>query len=196
MIDEIERQERVTDQMLTGHSILRDRYRRRERALNLAVLAASLAILVISFLASDWIDGARNVVGVLAAIVFFAALVEARVDLRGRAARHKDAGVRLAALKARYKALPADLNTVPSAELEELIEEYGRVSNSITPIPDRNFHGLKAAHLRKITLSRMIDKSPGTPVWLMRLHVLWDGLVSSSAAASDHAEGDESGDRS
>lgn len=182
MIDrtEFDRQYRVIDQLLTMHSVLRDRYKRWSTTMSIAVLvfsvvgtafafatgATTFAIGPVSALRATWL-------GWLAVAVFTLSVVELRVDWAGKAREHATSVQRLGDLKNRYRG--ASLTGADATdELAELGEEYARVMASITHIPDSRFLQLKAVHVRKVELSRMIDKAPGVPLWRLRLR-LWRG---------------------
>jgi hypothetical protein len=42
---------------------------------------------------------------------------------------------------------------------------------ALPPIPDESFVGLKASHLRKVALSRLLDERPGASVRLVSLRL-------------------------
>src|SRR6266571_248408 len=78
--NEFERMWRVVDTNLSSHSILRDRYRRRERGLTFLVLTLSIVATALAFLADraiaifTWQVPLSTGLGILTAIIFFLAL--------------------------------------------------------------------------------------------------------------------------
>jgi hypothetical protein len=81
---------------------------------------------------------------------------------RGKARRHQDAVRQLAALKAEYRRPLA-----PGAEAAgraRLTERYQSVMDTVAELPERKFLALKAAHLRKSELSRLLSAHPGMTV--------------------------------
>lgn len=79
------------------------------------------------------------------------------LDLRGKA-HERDAAVRaLAALKGEYRG--ADLDD--AAVGARLGARYVAVADAVPPIPERRFVRLKAAHLRKVELSKILSSRPG-----------------------------------
>jgi len=90
--DEIERMFRVTDLMITAHSILRDRFRRRALALDVCLLVGSAALAVIAVIEPSKIQsiiGQDIPVSLLGALVGLfvvtASIVQLRVDWQERA---------------------------------------------------------------------------------------------------------------
>lgn len=146
-------------------SALRDRYRALGQAVLCGVLCLSVVGLAFAFAPGDQeltLAGttARRAtwLGWLAVVTFVLTLVELVLDLRGKA-HGRDAAVRaLAALKAEYRA--ADLDD-PAARTR-LAARYTAVSDAVPPIPERQFVRLKAAHLRKVELSKIVSSRPGT----------------------------------
>ena len=54
--------------------------------------------------------------------------------------------------------------------------KYLESSNTIVPIPEKRFNYLKAKHLRKLKLSKLISKNPGCPVLLLNISVLYKSI--------------------
>jgi hypothetical protein len=81
--EELNRQARVVDQMLSMHSALRDRYARRAKWLTLGVLGCSVILCTVTFLPDDALAfmrvspfASRVIVGVFSSLVFFLSLVD------------------------------------------------------------------------------------------------------------------------
>ena len=86
-IEEIRRIRRVSDQLSTGHAILRDRYAHKALALDLLILACSTWIVALAFVSPDyatrltpfhWNSGLW--MGTLSAATFFASIVQIKTD--------------------------------------------------------------------------------------------------------------------
>ena len=190
--EEFRRKRRVLDQMLTGHSLLRDRYERRALVLTLLVLALSIVATSVAFL-----SGASSVsilgiqarvqvwVGVLSALIFFLTLVELRVDWRQRAGTHGDAARRLGRLKGLFRAATVH-DDVVDAGGKDLNLEYDTTMEQLMTIPDKRFLWVKAKHTRKIRTSMLLDKHPGAPLWYIRLLAMWQGI-----RGGEQTEGEE-----
>jgi hypothetical protein len=103
-------------------------------------------------------------------------LADLILDLRGKA-RERDSAVRaLAALKAEYRS--ADLADPDDAA--RLAARYAAVTDAVPPIPERRFLALKAAHLRKVELSKIVSATPGIRTVRARW-ILWRRNASSGS---------------
>jgi hypothetical protein len=107
---ENERQYAVIDQMLTMHSVLRDRMERRAFWLNTSLIVSALFLLVFSFVGDDILRSlgfdpgmTRFLLGLVALIVLVGSITEFRVDWRSVAGKHSEATLRLGTLKAEYR---------------------------------------------------------------------------------------------
>ena len=184
--DEFDRMWRVVDTLLSGHSTLRDRYRRRERGLTLLVIAFSIVATALAFLtgsseivAGSWHISVAQTVGVLTALIFFLALAELVFSWQRLAWSHEDAVRRLSDLKARLRSAKV---TGPSAlsggDASDLRHAYEQTMATIIEIPENQFLALKAKHHRKVAVSKLIDSHPGAPVAYLRLLAMFRGLRS------------------
>ena len=180
---EVNRQARVLDQMLSMHSALRDRYACRAKLLTLGILGCSVVLCTVTFLPDDALkpvgvsaSANRYLIGGLSSIVFFLAIVELCVRWGKVSRRHGEASEALAKLKQQYRVATSS-GEMQSGACAKLTEEFGRVMAELPHIPDKQFPSLKAYHLRKVRLSQMIDSHVGCPVWLLRLRLVWEGVV-------------------
>src|SRR5437879_2833536 len=96
--------------MLTGHSLLRDRYERRALVLTLLILGLSIVATSVACFSGESTVSILGIqarvqvwVGVLTATIFFLTLVDLRVDWRQRAGAHDDAARRLGRLKGVFR---------------------------------------------------------------------------------------------
>jgi hypothetical protein len=187
--DEYRRKFRVLDQMLTAHSTLRDRYRRRSVGLTLAVLALSVAATAVAFISGEktvdigifsW--HLQAVAGLLTVVIFLLALLDLVVDWRRDSWGHDDAARRLGELKLRFRGATLTDDAVDTGAMD-LADEYERTMNAIVPVPDSSFLKLKAKHKRKIAISQMLDTEPGVPIWLLRLRLMWRDSRSKPVSA-------------
>lgn len=178
---EYRRKFRVLDMMLSGHSSLSERYRRRSITLTLAVMVLSILggtlalqddksvdILGVTLESKEWL-------AVLAGVVFFLSILELVLDWRGRAWAHEDASSRLGRLKGEFRRAKVSNETVCTDGVD-LDFEYDQTTAAIVEIPNSVFNRLKAKHRRKIEISKLLDESPGAPILLLRWRVFRDGL--------------------
>ena len=179
---EFRRKRRVLDQMLTGHSMLRDHFERRALILTLVILGLSILATAVAFLSSDTsvdVLGLRARVqvwvGLLTALIFFLTLVDLRVDWRQRAGVHEDAVRRLGRLKGLFRGVTVVNGVVESAGVD-IDLEYEAATEQIPPIPEKWFLRTKAKHVRKVRASQLLDSHPGAPAWWVRLLATWRGI--------------------
>jgi hypothetical protein len=180
--EEFRRKRRVLDQMLTGHSLLRDRYERRALVLTLLLLSLSIVATSVAFLSGDptaSIFGIRARVqvwvGVLTALIFFLTLVDLRVDWRQRAGSHEEAARRLGRLKGLFRSVNVTDGVVDVGGRDVNLE-YDTTMEQLPPIPDSRFLWVKTKHTRKVRASKLLDQHPGAPLWYVRLLAMWQGI--------------------
>lgn len=151
------------------HAALRDHADRTTTAITVTLLCASAAGTAFAFAGDDQtvrllgLQASRSTwLGVLTLVVFFGTLVELVVDRRGAARRH-DAAVRLLSdLKSAYREAPDDGDW--DAAQARLTERYDQVMDRIPPVPESRFNRLKAQHLRKVEISKLLSERPGLTV--------------------------------
>ena len=179
---EIPRQYRVIDQTLTMYSVLRDRYARRALLLTLGVFAASVFLCAFIFTPDDILrllgvsePVARFALALLSVLVFFLSIAELCLGWRDKSAQFGQAAEAVYRLKTTYRSVLTK-NTDPTVDaLLQLHEEYKRGMDGLPRIPDAVFLRLKAYHLRKVEISKMISVRPGHPVWLLRIQLFVRG---------------------
>lgn len=181
--EEAKRRLRVLDTMLSSHSLLRDRYAFRSTVMDLVLLAVSIVLVAATFadprlLNRIGIDAAAAhvVFGVASLAAFFFSLVQWRVDWKERAGEHRRACGTLARLKARFRALRDELAEGSEDALtkaRQWFEDMDGAMDGLPPIPDKQFNSLKAKHLRKVEVSRLLDSHPGAWLPLVRAKIWW-----------------------
>jgi hypothetical protein len=191
---EYKRRRRVISWMLTGHSILRDRYGRRAKALTLAVTALSIAGLTLALANGDQdvsifgIEGKLQAfLAVLAALTLFVSLVDLVVDWRRRGWSHADGALRLSELSALYARAVRAPDGTHTVEGIDLAVEYDRTMAALEPLPDTKAAALKAKANRKRAIFTFVDDHPGVPVWCAKAHVYASSLRGclTNGAAKD-----------
>jgi hypothetical protein len=196
-VQELKRMRRVADTMLSAHSRLRDRYRRRALALTLLIIALSILAASLAFAAGDSTVALVYIharlsrwVAVLSLLIFFVGMADLVLDWRVRALEHDQAATRLGELKQRLRGPQVQDGQVLGGEGIEV--DYERTMSLITPIPDAQFAPLKARHAYKVALSQAVDAHPGAPAWWLRLVVRFNGIRSKqpppAAATKEHLE--------
>lgn len=182
-IHELEKQYKIIDMMLSGHSRLRDENHRLALVVNLLLLCASVILSTLVFVDTNILvflriepQVSRIVIGVCSTLVFLMSLIEFRVDWKEKAARHNQACEILSRLKAESREL---LKSANQPESEHIVNQYkicAQTLSTLPKIPEKKFHSLKAYHQSKKELSKLIDMSPGAPVWLLRIVLLFSSI--------------------
>lgn len=196
---ELLRQFRVIDMMLTMHSALRDRYARLARGLDIVLVATS--ILLSGFVFADdrvmemlGLDPARTRMGIgLASLVLvIASVIGLVVDWKGARERHARAAGVLAHLKTESRLIVSGGAEASPEQIRGRWRENSLAVAGLPEVPERHFHRLKARHLRKIALSRLMDAKEGLPVWILRLMLVWRAITGSHVAQEQRSgEGKE-----
>jgi hypothetical protein len=199
---EFDRQRRVLDQMLSAHSLLAERYERRDGALVLTTLGLSVVAAGVAFISSaqrveigPFTARVQVWVGVLTCVIFFLSIVELRVEWARRAWAHGEASRRLADLKAKYRH-GSRVGAVVRSDID-LTAEYERTMDAIgalqVPIKDGQFNKLKARHRRKVEISKRISLRPERPVLLHRLDLLREGMAGPAGGGREGTDAETGG---
>ena len=172
---ELQRRYRVSDMMITMHSMLGDSYKRKTVALDVVIFASSIVIATLSFgdpNLIDWLplkdDSTRLVIGSVAILTFLASLLAWIVDWNRKAGAHGRAASAYADAKFRLRSASEDTDPL---EVSHIFMQYEEVSRNAVPIPDTEFLRLKSEHLLKIRLSRLLDRSPAASIRLARIRL-------------------------
>lgn len=180
LAEELRDRVRLYDQMCTMHSMMRDRFAGRARVLDLTLLVASGCLAAVTFVGNDIVTflgltqtGAKVLLGAASTLVFVAGLAVSRVDWKAAAERHGRASSTFADLKARARSLATPDGNCDEAETQEYLRQAATIVGTLPEIPEAQFLRLKAAHLRKIALSRLLDRTYAAPLWLLRLNLMW-----------------------
>lgn len=175
--EEAERQHKVIDMMLTMHAILRDRYRRWAMFMSVVLLCSSFIIVAGIFINPNIVDKLRIdtsinefVISICSLVVFLVALIEAKVDWRGQAEKHEGAFKALQKLKVSSKELL--VSNLSDEKVKERWLLINATLNELLPIPDKKFAKLKAAHLKKVEISKLLSQHPGCGIFLLRFSLL------------------------
>jgi hypothetical protein len=155
---ELQRAFRVSNMMCTAHANLRDRYHRLAVCLDLAVLLPSAWLVALAF-----VEPRINLVmtpfgvepqlwaGLLSVAVFALAIVQLRVDWKGRADAHARAFDGYAEVKRDAGFLLASLPEVTKEACRPIFARYGAAG--ATAIPEAEFLRQKRRHLLKVAVS-------------------------------------------
>ena len=176
----LERAVRVADQMCSAYAKLRDACAARALILDLVVLLVSTWLVAMTFvepalgrkLSPPGID--REIwIGLLSVGVFFAALVQLRVDWKSKADRYQRALLAYSAFLRGNRRHRAASSTVSHEVVQNALANYRTIGDWVEPIPEKCFLGLKKHHKVKIEISRHLDGHPSTSIWLLRVRLWW-----------------------
>ena len=191
-LQDVRRCERVSDMMLTMHSILRDRFGFRARLFDLSLLAVAVVLCSLTFLDPALIEFfkinpmvTRLVTGICSIGVFLLSVISLRVEWKERAARHQQACGILAEIKTEARNFSNVGESMAVTELREFLRAASERMRILPEIPDSEFLRLKAKHLQKVEISRYLSSYPGVPIWVLRLR------LRSVSVRSLYAEGNK-----
>jgi len=163
---EIDRQRRLVDQSISMQATLRDWDRIFGTSLVCVVLITSLIGVAFAFAGGGQtisifgLQAQRTTwLGWLAVFTFALTLLQLVLDPGGSGRRRAHAVQTLATLKGEYRTA-APIGQAQEAA-ERLSQQYEAVMRSMPEVPDLLFNRLKAAHLRKVEISRILSNQPG-----------------------------------
>lgn len=156
-----------TSNMLAScHSILCDRYRTRNSWLMSAILVLSTFSVGTTFMSDEFVrrtvgisaDGIKWINGLASIFTFGAGLLLSQWDLASKAADHRTAVRHYFAVLNQARSLLRSDADITQETVEELRSQYQQ-TEALPKIPDADFLRLKQKHLRKVAISRELDKS-------------------------------------
>jgi len=178
--DELKRQAKVVDMMLTMHSILGSRYQLRSQIFEIAFLVSSTLVVAFTFVDASVLsylsisnEGARILIGVCSILLFVLSIVSLIVNWKGKATEHKNAFTALIPLKSEWREILSADNLFDERAALEFSRKSALIVGTLIPIPDARFNRLKARHYRKVMLSKLISAHPGSSVILLRLFLFY-----------------------
>lgn len=177
---ELARKFRVLNQTLSMHSALRDRYADRALLLDVLLLTCSVMFCATAFATDAALshfglspDQVRYLLRIFSVIAFALSILSLRFDWKGKSAMHRDAASKMSRALAQFRKFRMPDGSWAEERSAELDAAYSEAMQNSTPIPDKAFVKLKALHLRKVELSKMLDSNPGCPVFALRLILLF-----------------------
>lgn len=163
----LENLRRVANQQSSMHSVLRDGYAFWNFVLTLAALIPTAALLCLALVPDDFAQRAMGFTpdhfklfnAGVALFAFVCVLIQLVWKPDSRSAAHARAVEHYA--NAKYDASrQLDETTAPDAATVKIIEEKYLDVRGLPPIRDAQFNRLKQQHLRKVDLSKRLDKDP------------------------------------
>ena len=181
-----DRQYRVINQMLTAHSVLRDRCKRRAFVISTGILALSVALNAFVFASDDMlrlifrghVDFGKLGLQITSVFLLILSIIELKVNWAAEGGSRDEALKRLARLKAKYREVFGRQRD--EASQNELTREYARTMEEIPAIPEKLFAKLKATHEFKCLLSKRISAHPGVPHWILAVLLQLKATLNAS----------------
>lgn len=186
--NELERIIRVSDLLVSAHSVLRDRYARWAFLNDITILGATLWLTALALvnpaigieLTPHWVS--NNLWhGLLAMLAFFLSIVQIRVDWKGKEYAHARACEAYSSLKREAINLLAQ-GRLEEAEYKRILDRYESAGTLSIPIPQAEFNRLKRMHRIKREISAHLDIKPAASPLLLKIR-LWcrDNLKRAEA---------------
>lgn len=170
---EIDKESKIIDMMLTAHSHIRDTNSFRATAMDIFLFISSIILNATVFLDPSILaylgvnsEKARLIIGLSSIIIFILSFITLRVDWKQKSENYKQSAETLSQLKSQCIELKNINDDIKYQEKMKNIKDA--ISKLPVKIPENEFLKLKALHKRKIELSEMIDKNPGASIFLMK----------------------------
>lgn len=184
-IKELRRLGRTIDMMLTMHAVLRDRYKRKSLIVEIVLLIASSLILFASIIDPNLLvrlglpaQDLSIILKACSVVVFLSSLVILKVDWKEQVAKHGRACEALARLKSETRTvLLCDASAIENCSKHQQL--CNLTMNNLWPVPEKQFHKLKALHFKKIELSKLISSHPGCPLWVLKVGLFFRAVFEA-----------------
>ncbi len=177
---EVERIRRVSDMLVSMHSMLRDEYSRKSTFVDCSLFGSSIILVALVFmdplLLLGWLPlsatASRILLGVFALLTFFISLVIYRVDWKSKSELHKYAAELYSNIKLECQEILATFEIAFDIDIQRLLIRYKYLGQICAAIPESSFLRLKNKHKTKVAISKYLDDNPGVCLWLFKLK-LW-----------------------
>jgi len=180
---EVNRQYRVLKQMLSMHTMLRDRYANLALIIDIILLACAVVFCSTTFVSNEAFrkigllpEFVRFILGIASILAFFTSLIALRVGWKGKEALHREASQKLTAVLALFRETRNDDGTWSQDRTVDLKRDYWNAMSNIIEIPEKLFLNLKSRHLRKVMISKMLSAKPGSPVFVLKLTLFFRSI--------------------
>lgn len=188
---ELSRKFRVLNQTLSMHTFLRDRYANRALLIDVLLLASAVIFCASAFASDDVLSRlgptpqeVRYVIRAFSILAFMLSVLSLRIGWKEKSASHRDGAQKMSRALALFWMHREDDGTWSPNTRMELDAAYWEAMHNSVPIPEKLFVKLKACHLRKVEISRMLDSNPGCPVTVLKLRLLCSSFRRSPGKSS------------
>ncbi len=167
LLKQLEKIRRKADQQATAHAWLRDRYQLVHSILSTVSLVTGVFLLAIVMATPDLIQRTIGIpsdwyqwfVAIFAAGSFSIVAVQLAWRLDAKATLHDQAVRHYTKVAYQASNSAKEPNGIAKDEVDEILEEYLDVRD-LPRIPESKFLKLKQWHLRKVRMSKELDKNP------------------------------------
>ena len=115
-----------------------------------------------------------------------------------RSAKHRDGVEKLTSALSLFRERRGDDGRWPEEVGTELHRAYWNAMRNTVAVPERLFTPLKAKHLRKVAISKMLDSAPGCPVFVLQFIYLCrsikGGFRATKLVRKGPTDGSDGGD--
>ncbi len=184
-MEELNRQKKVIDMMVSMHSDLADMYKFRAQSINLTLIISAFILNILVFADYDFLsknfglspEFLKFCRGIASAIIFLTSLVILVVRWREKSEAHKNAKNKLFALLSDCrKILEMESENSQKKAAKQFTDDYKLIVGNLTPISSKMFGKLKSKHYRKVEFSKYIDKHKKVPYLLQKLRFFRIGI--------------------
>ena len=162
------------------HATLRDENAFRAKIAEIVLLIASTVFVSTTF-AGDDLYGffglaprtGRIILGMASVVAFAASVATLSADWRGTAARHAAAFSNFSDVLELFRRERLPDGSWPATRIADLQNAYWSANRHSAPVPEASFNRLKGKHLRKATLSQLLDDFPWCPRPILALALRW-----------------------
>lgn len=172
---EIDRKYRVLKQTLSMHTFLSQKYKLRATILDVALITCATAFCATTFVGDDFysmigidIHNSKFLLGGISIIAFLASIISLRIDWKGLYTNHNNAVDKLSDVVALFRDSRSEEKLWASDKIKLLSDKYNISMSNIIQIPPNQFVKLKAKHIRKIEISKLVDQYPGSTLLLLK----------------------------
>ncbi len=167
LLKQLEKTKRKADQQATAHAWLRDRYQLVHSILSTVSLVTGVFLLAIVMATPDLIQRTIGIppdwyqwfLAIFAAGSFSIVAVQLAWRLDAKATLHDQAVRHYTKIAYQASRTAKDPDGVSKEKVDDILEEYLDVRD-LPRIPESKFLTLKQCHLRKVRMSKELDKNP------------------------------------
>lgn len=182
-MEEILRQKNTLNMMITMHSEMRDRYILKSKLADITLFSSAAILNALVFVDYDFLqkfglikDYTQLLIGILSVVIFILSVISLIVSWKELSESHSKAADLLSKLLNDCRYILESETDERKKLLPKFYEQYKEVNESIIKIPSKKFNSLKSLHLKKVELSKLISLHPDTPIFLIRLKQLLNGV--------------------